>query len=146
MAAPPLQPALREPRVAKAAHLRLSRGFGSPAKAQGQRATTAAAAKGAPRPKQSAAELQNAIADASGLQPKDAKLFLEALRTVAAKRLRDTNVFKLHGMVVLRKKRTPPRHEGWKTMFGKEVPLKAKPAGNKITAVVPKQIYDAVNA
>ena len=43
-------------------------------------------------------------------------------------------------------KRTPPRHEGRKTMFGKEVPLKAKPAGNKITAVVPKQFHDAVHA
>ena len=80
------------------------------------------------------------------MQPKDAKLFLAALRTVAAKRLRDTNVFKLHNMVRLRMKKTPPRHEGWKTMFGKEVPLKAKPAGNKITAAAPKQFYDAVNA
>ena len=126
--------------------MRLSHDFGFLAKAQGECATTAAAAKGAPRAKQSAAELQNAIADASGLKPKDAKLFLEALRTVAAKRLRDTKVFELHNMVLLRMKKTPPRHEGWKTMFGKEVPLRAKPAGHKITAVVPKQFYDAVNA
>jgi hypothetical protein len=146
MAAPALQPALRDPRVAKAVHLRLSRDTGFPAKVRGGRAATAAAAKGAPRPKQSAAELQNALADTSGLRPKDVKLFLEALRAVAAKRLCDTNVFKLHNIVLLRMKRTSPRNASWKTMFGKEAPLQAKPAGYKITAVATKQFYDAVSS
>ena len=92
------------------------------------------------------AELQNAIADASGLQPKDAKCFLEALRDVATKRLRETNVFKLHNMVLIRMKQTPPRNAATRAMFGKEVVLQAKPAGQKITAVAVKQLREAVNA
>eukprot|EP00973_Karenia_brevis_P087455 12125352-Karenia_brevis.AAC.1 len=61
-----------------------------PAKGRGAR-TGVAKAKLAPKPKQTAAELQNAIADASGLTPKDVKCFLDALRDVAAKSLRETN-------------------------------------------------------
>ena len=110
----------------------------------GARAATAAAAKAAPRPTQTAAELQNAIADAAGLQPNVIKRFLEALRDVAAMRLRETNKFKLDSMVVINMKQTPRRKKVTRTMFGKEVVLKAKPAGQKITAKATKQFYDAV--
>ena len=64
-------------------------------------------------------ELQNAIADASGLPPKDVKCFLEALRDVAAKNLRETNVFKLHNVVLMRMRRIPARTAVAKLMFGK---------------------------
>ena len=103
-----------------------------------------AAAKAAPRPKQTAAELQNAVADAAGLAPNVVKRLLEALRDIAAMRLRETNKFKLHNMVVIHMKQTPRRNKVTRTMFGKEVVLKAKPAGQKITARATEQFYKAV--
>ena len=117
---------------------------GPPAKARGAR--SGVVTKAIPRPKQTAADLHNAIADASGLPPKDAKRFLDALRDVAAKTLRETNVFKLHNIVLIRMRKTPARIATRRTMFGKEVVLPAKPAGHKITAVAVKQLYDAVNS
>ncbi len=143
MAVQALQPAADGPPIAKAALRKALRG--PPAKAPGAR-RGAAAVKAAPRPKQTAAELQDAIADASGLPPKDVKCFLEALRDVAAKNLRDTNVFKLHGVVLIRMRKTPPRSAVTRSMFGKEVVLPAKPAGQKITAIAVKPFYDAVSA
>lgn len=136
------QPAADGPPVAKAV-LTKSPG-GPPAKARGAR-PGAAAAKAIPRPKQTVAQLQNAIADASGLPPKDAKCFLEALRDVAAKALRETNVFKLHDVVLIRMRSTPARKAETRSLFGKELALSAKPAGQKITAVATKQLYGAVN-
>ena len=143
MAVQALQPAVDSPPVAKVVLPKAPRG--PPAKARGAR-PGAAAAKAVPRPKQTAAELQNAIADASGLPPKDAKRFLEALRDVAANNLRETNVFKLHNIVLIRMRKTSPRNAVTKAMFGKEVVLPARPAGQKITAVAVKLLYDAVNA
>ena len=106
----------------------------------------AVAAKAAPRSKQTAAELQNAIADAAGFPPKDVKRFLDALHDVAAKSLQETNVFKLPNIVLIRMRKTPPRNAATKNMFGKEIVLSAKPAGQKITAVAVKPLYDATNA
>ncbi len=122
MAVQALQPAADGPPVAKAVLPKAPRG--PPAKARGAR-PGAAAAKAAPRSKQTAAELQNAIADASGLPPKDAKRFLEALCDVVAKNLRETNVFKLHGVVLIRMRKTPPRRAVTRSIFGKEVVLPA---------------------
>ena len=116
-----------------------------PPKARGARAGPAAA-KAAPRPKQTAAELENAIADAAELPPKNVKSLLEALRDVAAKRLRETNVFKLHGVVLIRRRKTPAREQTTRSIFGKDVVLRARPAGQKITAVAVKPLYTAVSA
>lgn len=143
MAVQALQPAADGPPVAKAALPKALRG--PPAKARGARPGDAAA-KAAPRPKQTAAELQNAIADASGLLPKDAERWLQALRDVAAKNLRDTNVFKLHDMVLIRMRKTPPRSAVTRSLFGKDIALPAKPAGQKITVIAVKPFYDAVNS
>ena len=143
MAAQALQPVANGPPVAKAISPKPLRG--PPAKARGAR-LGAAADKVSPRPKQTVAEFQNAIADASGLPPSSAKRFLEALRDVAAKSLRETNVFKLHHVVLIRMRKTPARDAVAKSLFGKEVVLPAKPAGHKITAVAMKPLYDAVVA
>jgi len=133
-----LQPTVDVPPIVQAA-------LPKPAKAQGVR-LGAAAAKAAPRSKQTAAELQNAIADASGLPPKDAKRFLEALRDVAAKTLRETKVFKLHNVVLIRMRSKPPRNAGTRAMFGKEIVLPARPASQRITAMAVKPLYHAVRA
>ena len=115
---------------------------GPPAKARGARL---AGAKAAPKPRQTAAELENALADATGLQPKDVKLLLEALRIAAAKNLRTLGVFKLSNMLVIRLKQTPARPARKKSILDKEVVLHAKPAAEKITAVAVKPFYDAVS-
>jgi len=141
MAVQALQPAVDGPPVAKAMLPKAPRG--PPAKAQGAR-PGAVVAKAKPRPKQTAAELQNAIADASGLPPKDAKRFLEALCGVAAETLRETNVFKVPNMVIMRMRRTRARPVQTRAMFGKEVVLPARPAGTRITSLVVKPFYDAV--
>ena len=143
MAAQDSQPALNDPVVAKAALSKAPRC--PPARSRGARAG-AAAAKAAPRPKQTALELQVALANAAGLTPKDAKRFLEALRDIAATSLREDRVFKLHCIVIIRMRETPPRNAVTKAMFGKEVVLPAKPASRKITASAVKPLYDAVNA
>jgi hypothetical protein len=143
MAVQELQPAVDAAPLAKAVLPRALRG--PPAKTRGRR-PGAAAAEATPRSKQTVAELQNALADASGLPPKDAKRFLEALHHVAAKTLRKNNVFKLHNIVLMRMRKTPPRDAFTRVMFGKEVVLPAKPAGQKITAVVVKPLYDATTA
>ena len=91
-----------------------------PANAQGG-PPTAALAKAVPRPKQTLGELHNALADASGLQPQDAKRFLEALRNVAARSLRDTSAFKIHNLVLIRMRTIPPRNAVTRSMFGKRL-------------------------
>ena len=95
-------------------------------------------------PKQSAADLQNAIADISGVLPKDVKVFLDTLRKVATQKLRETCVFKLHDIVVIRKKKNPERAELKRKMFGKEVVVPARPAVERITVQVVKPLYTSV--
>eukprot|EP00973_Karenia_brevis_P057797 8041753-Karenia_brevis.AAC.1 len=70
MAVRGLESAVHGPPVEQAALPKAPQG--PPAKGRGARPGVAKA-KPAPRPKQTAAELQNAIADASGLAPKDVK-------------------------------------------------------------------------
>ena len=150
MAVKALQPAAHDVPVAKTmantAHdlifVKTRAPRGPPAKAGGARP----AAKVLPKPKQRAADLHNAIADLSNLPPKDVKSCLEALCDVAAKSLRDDGVFKLPNMVLIRLKKTSPRPARTRLMFGKEVVLAAKPAGQKITTTAVKPFYDAVSA
>ena len=150
MAAKALQPAAHDVPVAKAmanaAHdvnfVKARAPRGPPAKAGGARP----AAKVLPKPKQRAADLHNAIADLSNLPPKNVKSCLEALCDVAAKSLRDDGVFKLPNMVRICLKKTPPRPVRTKAMFGKDIVLTAKPAGQKITTTAIKPFYDAVSA
>ena len=86
-------------------------------------------AKALPRRRSSASELQNAIADVSGLPLKDVKCLLDALRDVAAKSLRDTSVFKLRDIVSIRMQTIPPRMAVMRRMFsGEEIIVPAKPA------------------
>eukprot|EP00973_Karenia_brevis_P095690 12428638-Karenia_brevis.AAC.3 len=106
MAAKALQPAMSGPKVAKMASAKAPRGLLAIA---GKAYPKAVAGKATRRAKQTVVELQNAVADASGLPPKDVKKLLEALCNAASKSLRDTNVFKLHGMVLIRMRKTPPR-------------------------------------
>ena len=117
MAVRQLQPVLSNPVPAKAGAEGLE---GPPAKAA---AKAKAAGKAPARPRQSMSDLQNAIADKSGLPPKECKVFLEALRDVAAKTLRETSVFKLHNIVLVRMKKTAARNASTRSMFGKEVVL-----------------------
>ena len=151
MAATALQPIADKHSIAKAAVPKAIRG--PPAKARGARPrdakaqgvhSTGVATKTTPKPKQTATKLQNDIADASGLLPQDAKKFLEALHDVAVKNIRDTSLFNLHGMVIIRMRTTPARSEKTKSILGKEVVLQAKPAGHKLTAIAVKPLYEAV--
>ena len=99
-----------------------------------------------PRPRQTIVQLQNAIADASGLPPEDAERFLNALRDVAARNLAQHGVFKLHNLGPMKMKRTPARQARTCSMFGKEVTVAAKPAGMKITMTAVDSLYDSVQA
>ena len=142
MAAQARKPAVHVPPVEKAAAHKARRG--PPAKGQ-VAGPGIAATKATPKPRQSIAELQNAIANAAGMPPKDVKCFLDALHDVAARSLRETNVFKIHNIVLIRMRKTSPRNAVTRKIFGKEVVLPAKPAGKKISAVAVKPLYDAVN-
>ena len=97
-----------------------------------------------PRARLSLAELHGSLANASGLLPKDAKVFLEALREVAAENLRDRGCFKIPNIVMLRKRTTPERSATKKRMFGKDVVLAAKPASCKICARALLPLYDGL--
>ena len=115
-----------------------------PAKAARAADRNAAASERPPRPKQSPSQLENAIADVSGFPPKDVKRFLGALSSVAATSLRETNLFKLHGVVLIRMRKKEARGATTRSMFGKTVALPARAEGHKITAMAVKQLYDAV--
>ena len=97
-----------------------------------------------PRPKQTAADLQNNISDASGLPASDVKKLLNALRDVIAKNLRNHGKFQFASMVRLRAKATPAREARTRSLFGKEIVLKPRPAGLKITATAIKSFTDTV--
>ena len=97
-----------------------------------------------PRPKQTAADLQNSISDASGLPASDVKKLLNALRDVIAKNLRNHGKFQFASMVRLRAKATPAREARTRSLFGKEIVLKPRPAGLKITATAIKSFTDTV--
>ena len=142
-AAKALQPTAAASSEAKAVISKAPRS--PPPKARGVRPEPAAA-KAAPRPKQTAAELENAIANAAELPPKKVKSLLEALRDVAAKSLRETHVFKLPGVVLIRLRKTPARERTTRSIFGKDVVLRERPVGQKITAVAMKPLYTAVSA
>ena len=92
------------------------------------------------------AEVHNALSDASGLLPKDVKSFLEALQDIVAKGLRENNVFKLHGIALIRMKKTSARPASTKLIFGRKVPLPARPEREKITCVAVKPLYEAVRS
>ena len=97
-----------------------------------------------PRPKQTAADLQNSISDASGLPASDVKKLLNALRDVIAKNLRNHGKFQFASMVRLRAKAIPAREARTRSLFGKEIVLKPRPAGLKITATAIKSFSDTV--
>lgn len=141
MAVQTLHPAVVGPPLTKAVLPKAPRG--PPAKPRAA-LLGAIAAKATPRSKHTAVELENALADASDLPLKDANRFLETLRDIAVKSLQETNVFKLHDIVIIRMRKTPPRNASTKTMFGKEVVLRAIPADQKITTVVTNTLYNAV--
>ena len=105
-----------------------------------------AAAVISPKRKRTGAELLCiAIANASGLPPKHAKRFLEALRNTAMKHLRENNVFELSDLVLFTRRRTPPRMAVMRKMLGTKIGVwPAKPAGQKIKAAATKRLYDAV--
>ena len=97
-----------------------------------------------PQDKQTIADLQAQLANASGIAPKDVKLVMDVLRQICTKSLREHGVFRLPGITMLRTKRINARPASTKKMFGKEVVLPAKPASKKVTAMVLKSLKDAV--
>lgn len=138
-AAKALQPALVDAPLPKAA-------VGAPRGPPPRAERPAQEAQALPKAKQTAADLQAHLADATGLSPRDVKLVVDAIWETCAKSLREDGVFRLPSMALLRAKRTAARPARTKAMFGKEVILQAKPAGKKLSAVVLKPLKDAVMA
>ena len=95
-------------------------------------------------PKHDDAALLNAIADLSGVLPKDVKVFLDAIRDIAIQKLREESVFKLHDIILIRKNVIPERAERTRKMFGKEVVIPAKPAAQRIVVQAVRPLYDRV--
>ena len=94
---------------------------------------------------QTMVDVQNDIADASGLRPMDVKRCLVALREVAVESLITSNKFKIDKFTVFRLKQTNARSAGVRNVFGKLTAVQAKPAGQKIVATIAKPFHDVVN-
>ena len=100
MAMQTLQPAVDVAPLTKAVLPRALRG--PPAKASGLRP------KATQKSVLTVAELQASIANASGLLPKDVNRLLKALGDIAAENLKNKCVFKLHNIMNIHMRKTPP--------------------------------------
>merc|ERR1712127_89307 len=69
-----------------------------------------------------------AIASGAGLKPADAKKALDSLVSVATKEMKSTGKFTLPGLCMMKVRVKPATKAGKRTMFGKVVAVKAKPA------------------
>ena len=94
--------------------------------------------------KKSIMNLVHLIADDVDLPPENVKKVLDALLALAAKSLKQTNTFKLHGLVQIKMIKIKARAASKRKMFNKEVLLSARPESEKLTAQALKPLYEAI--
>merc|ERR1719157_301833 len=98
------------------------------------KAMKAAAMRAAPA--MSKTGIAAALATGAGLKPAEAKKALESLVAVATKEVKANGKFTLPGLCMLKVRVKPATKAGKRTMFGKEVAVKAKPAKKVVKAFV----------
>jgi prophage antirepressor-like protein len=89
-------------------------------------------------------QLYSAIAQVSGITLKDVERVLQGLHEVGADILKQTQQLCVPGMVLVKMKTVPARAQSTKTIIGKELILKARPATKKLTILECKQFKDLV--
>ncbi len=104
-------------------------------------------AKSAAKKPPTKTEIQNNIAEATGLTKKDVAAVLEALSEEIRKSLssRGAGVFSLPGLVKIEKKKVParPAEKNWRNPFTGEIQERpAKPASTKIKVRALKNLKD----
>merc|ERR1712217_267711 len=72
--------------------------------------------------------LLGAIAEEHGLKKGDCSKVMSSLVDIATKEVKKTGVFTIPGLCRIKTRTKPATKAGTKTMFGKEVKVKAKPA------------------
>ena len=90
-----------------------------------------------------AQQLCKLISEQALVSEAETRKVLDALVLQAADQLRKTGRFKLHGLANFKRKATQERPEQYKNICGKQVLLKARPAGQKVHVTVSKLLKDA---
>jgi hypothetical protein len=96
-----------------------------------------------PRGKKKANELYMAIAQESGIAVKDVERVIKGLNTVGADSIKMNNVFRVPRMMLFTLKTIPARAQTTKTIFGKEVLIRAKPITKKLSVATLKPFKDS---
>ena len=85
------------------------------------------------------------LSEKAGVEAKHVKMIFDAISELVATKLREDGMFTFPKIVVLRLKQTKGRPAMTRKMFGKEVPVAAKPAGKRIYPLVLKPLKVAVH-
>merc|ERR1712056_92811 len=75
-----------------------------------------------------------AIAEEHGLKTGDCSKVMNSLVDIATKEVKKTGIFTIPGLCRIKTRTKPATKTGVKTMFGKEVKVKAKPAKTVVKA------------
>ena len=93
--------------------------------------------------KKAASQFHDTIAEKTGVTKEDVEKVIKAVLDQGVAALKEKGSFRFQGMVLFRLKKTAARPAKTKSMFGKEVLLKAKPAGQKLFSTPLKQFKQA---
>ena len=85
------------------------------------------------------------VSEAAGVETKDVKAIFDALSELVVTKLREDGRFTIPKIVLLRLKDIKARPATTKKLFGKEIPIAAKPAGKRVHPFVLKPLKVAVN-
>ena len=84
------------------------------------------------------------LSEEADVGQRECKKVLVALNTVLAREVRATGVFTIPRMLIIRKKRTPPKQAGPRKVFGKMVEAKAKPETVRLKIIAVKKLREEI--
>merc|ERR1739847_138548 len=89
----------------------------------------------------------SAVAESTGLKPKDVKGAVEAVLALAAEQTKKAGSFKLAGMLNLKLKKKPatPARKGVNPFTKEPCVFKAKPASKTVRALPMKKLKELIN-
>merc|ERR1711879_856980 len=99
--------------------------------------------KAAAKPK-TAGALAAAIADGSGMKPKEVKAMLTTLGEIAATEVKTAGKLTIPGVVMLKLKSKPARKATKKMIFGKMTNVAAKPASKTVKCFAVKALKASI--
>merc|ERR1712032_786942 len=91
--------------------------------------------------------VNSAVAESTGLKPKQVKGIVDALMGIAADQLKKSGSFKFAGMLNMKLKKKPatPARKGVNPFTKEPCVFKAKPASKTVKVYAMKQLKEAIN-